>query len=376
LAQASSGAGAYGAITNASTYSTGALTTATPILAAHFTGFLSYGDRCATAAPAATATQAQCSGKTVADLTATPAAGGTLSWYNVAVGGSALASNTVLATGTYYVAQTIGGCESNRIMVAVTVNAAPTAIITGSNTICQGQSGTLSANTGAGLTYQWQNNGVNIASATNATYSATAAGAYTVIVTNANTCSATSAATNVTLLSKPTVSFTNSIQAGTGSVVNFTNTSSAGTVIWYFGDALNTTSTQSNPTFWYKANGTFSAKLVVTGANGCSDSTAVSIAITGVRTGVKDLAEALKIKVYPNPFSEVVQIELENTTISFHNEDKIMVTNALGQVVYQGVLNQKSISLETQTWSEGIYNIVLLSNGQTIPVKNVVKVAR
>ena len=43
-------------------------------------------------------------------------------------GGSALTSTTALATGTYYVSQTLVGCESARTAVSVTVNviAAPT----------------------------------------------------------------------------------------------------------------------------------------------------------------------------------------------------------------------------------------------------------
>ena len=40
------------------------------------------------------------------------ASGSSLAWYNVAVGGSALASSTALSSGSYYVSQTVTGCES------------------------------------------------------------------------------------------------------------------------------------------------------------------------------------------------------------------------------------------------------------------------
>lgn len=56
---------------------------------------------------------------TVADLVAT---GTLIQWYSDAVGGTALAPSTVLATGTYYATQTLNGCESTRLAVAVTVN--------------------------------------------------------------------------------------------------------------------------------------------------------------------------------------------------------------------------------------------------------------
>lgn len=65
--------------------------------------------------------------------------------------------------------------------------------VTGPTTFCQGQSVTLNANTGAGLTYQWQNNGTSIPGATANTYDATTSGSYKVVVTaSATTCSATS----------------------------------------------------------------------------------------------------------------------------------------------------------------------------------------
>jgi PKD repeat protein len=161
-----------------------------------------------------------------------------------------------------------------------------------------------------------------------------------------------------------------------GSIMNLTNTSSAGTIRWYFGDAFNSTSTQANPTFWYQQNGTYSIRLVVTNVNGCSDSTSASIMVTGVRTSLNDLVEPLRINVFPNPFTETMQIEIENATVPFGNNDKIMVTNALGQTVYQAVWNQKRMSLDTQTWSEGMYQVMIYTNGQRIPVKKVVKVAR
>ena len=73
---------------------------------------------------------------TVASLVAT---GTALKWYAAATGGSALASTTALASGTYFVTQTLTSCESARTSVAVTLNSiAPTAesqIFCGSGTV-------------------------------------------------------------------------------------------------------------------------------------------------------------------------------------------------------------------------------------------------
>ena len=73
-------------------------------------------------APTAVA-QTICNAGTVADLVA---AGAGLQWYAAATGGTALAGTTVLATGDYYVSQTVNGCESARVTVSITVTTVAT----------------------------------------------------------------------------------------------------------------------------------------------------------------------------------------------------------------------------------------------------------
>jgi hypothetical protein len=77
-------------------------------------------------APPVVTDQSFCVSGTVANLTAT---GNDLQWYLVESGGSVLATSTVLATGTYYVSQTLNSVESTRVAVVVTINstAAPSA---------------------------------------------------------------------------------------------------------------------------------------------------------------------------------------------------------------------------------------------------------
>jgi hypothetical protein len=60
---------------------------------------------------------------TVNSLSAT---GSSLQWYSASTGGSALATNTALSSSTYYVSQTVSGCESARTSVAVTINSSGT----------------------------------------------------------------------------------------------------------------------------------------------------------------------------------------------------------------------------------------------------------
>ena len=104
-----------------------------------------------TVAPTAAA-QTFCSG-TVANLVAT---GTNLQWYNVATNGTALATSTALATGTYYVSQTLNSCESARTLVAVTVNNSVAGTVPEGQLIVRGTQPAAISLTGTVGTVQWQ----------------------------------------------------------------------------------------------------------------------------------------------------------------------------------------------------------------------------
>ena len=89
-----------------------------------------------TSPPTANA-QSFCQGATVSNLVAS---GTTLQWFTTLTSGSALDNSIVLATGTYYVSQTLNGIESIRTSVQVTVNSNITPIFTTIAPICSGAS--------------------------------------------------------------------------------------------------------------------------------------------------------------------------------------------------------------------------------------------
>lgn len=85
-------------------------------------------------------------------------------WYNVATGGTALASGSTFTTGfltanaTYYVETVINGCISARTAVTVTVTPVPQQpTVSGTATICPGTSTPLSASVSDGGTIKWYN---------------------------------------------------------------------------------------------------------------------------------------------------------------------------------------------------------------------------
>ncbi len=98
----------------------------------------------------------------------------------------------------------------NSDSVALTVNALPAVAITPTNAaICPGDSVDLNA-PASGYTYQWLANNAPVPAATNATYSASAGGDYSVIATSTTTgCSDTSAA--VTVIANPAITSTETV---------------------------------------------------------------------------------------------------------------------------------------------------------------------
>ena len=105
------------------------------------------------AAPTGNTTQSFCGSATLADLTAT---GTTLLWYDAASAGNTLSTSLNVSSGaTYYVSQTINGCESNdRLGVQVTINSIPSAP-TGSAAQSFCNAGTVSDLTALGSNIQW-----------------------------------------------------------------------------------------------------------------------------------------------------------------------------------------------------------------------------
>jgi hypothetical protein len=107
-------------------------------------------------APIATA-QTFCSGSnpTVANLVAS---GSNLQWYDVASGGSVLPETVALGSGTYYVSQTMSGCESSRTAVSVTVDEQSiggTALATESQ-VCNGSTTEIMLTGHTGAILRWQ----------------------------------------------------------------------------------------------------------------------------------------------------------------------------------------------------------------------------
>jgi len=222
---------------------------------------------CATVAPTVSTPVTYCQNATASALTAT---GTSLLWYTVSSGGtgsSTAPTPTTTAAGStsYYVSQTLNGCEGSRAAITVTVNALPT-VSAGSNvSICTGKSTVLTAT--GGTSYKWSN---SITTAAN-TVSPTVTTTYSVTGTNANGCSATASAI-VTVNSIPTVTLT----ASSGSICNGASSvltaAGATTYAWSSGTA-NPQTVSPTATTTYTVTGT---------TNGCNGIASTTVTVTVV----------------------------------------------------------------------------------------------
>ena len=187
-------------------------------------------------------------------LTAQPS-GMTYAWSN-----GATSQSITVGAGSYTVTVTnTQGCTSSA-NATVSENAGCTPSVNASNggVICNGGSITLSLTNASSFTsFQWQLNGANIAGATSSTYSATAAGSYTVVATGS--CGAvTSSPINVTA-SSVSASITGNTTVPTGGTTTLTAQPSGMTYSWSNG------STSQSITV-----GVGSYSVTVTNTQGCN----------------------------------------------------------------------------------------------------------
>jgi hypothetical protein len=321
--------------------------------------------------------------------------------------------------------------------VAVVVNARPTAAITGTQTICAGDSSIFTAT--GGSTYAWSTGGAAAAITVHN------AGTYRVIVTNAAGC-VDSMTRTLTVNARPTagmavvgatnicqgdstilrarggVTYRWSLPAGATSTdstviakvtgvykvvvanasgctdsltasitvnpkptvlftsssaagrATFTNTSTGGnTYSWNFGDTT-ALDTARNPLHTYRYNGTYQVRLVVTSAAGCRDSVTLPIVIT--RVANEEILKQLNAVVYPNPASDFVRIEFRDNVINFGVNDFIIITDAFGREVHRQALNGNLIEIDSEKWSAGVYLINAVIENKRFTLSKIVKVAK
>jgi hypothetical protein len=143
----------------------------------------------------------------------------------------------------------------------------------------------MAADTAAGVTYQWQQGGVDIAGATNSVFVATTSGSYRVFEINSAGCTIASGVATVTVFALPGagISASGPTTFCIGGSVTLSTTAAAGNSYqWYNGGVAIAGATNST----YVANTSSSITVKVTFAAGCVNITASPVVITEVTVPV------------------------------------------------------------------------------------------
>ena len=293
---------------------------------------------------------------------------GTLVWYNVTSGGTALATGTsfspnISATTTYYVEATNGTCSSTRTAVIATIDIAQTITSTTPNSRCDAGTVTLSA-AATGGTLNWYANasgGSILATGSNfTTPSISSSTTYYVEVTN-GTC--TSARIAVTASINPVGAPTGNANQTfcNAETVGLLVTTSGSNIVWYnasTGGAVvpNGTALVSGTTYYASQN------------NGtCESPTRLAVTATlGACLG-NDEFEINKLKVYPNPTVDILNISYTEPI------SRITVFNMIGQQVFSVESNTNEVQIDMSRYASGTYLIKVSIDDVTKTVKVIKK---
>ncbi len=305
-------------------------------------------------APTVTSPVTYCQNATATQLTAT---GSNLQWYSVATGGSGnLIAPTPVTTNTgtisYYVSMTTNNCEGSRAKIDVVVNEIPSApTVTSPVTLCQNVKAAQLTATGTNL--KW--------------YSVPTGGTGGSIAPTPIT---TTAGTKSYYVSQ-TINNCESVRAAIEIIVNAIPSTP---IITLKSDTLFSNSTINNQ--WYNATGVILNALnpfyvpsitndyyVIVSNDGCS-----SIKSNTIHVLVTDIVNYNKIEnilIYPNPVSNMVNIEFENKTKDYNVE----IFNAVGQEIYRHLvksIDNAILRVDLNKQPSGIYFIRMQSSDNII----------
>lgn len=299
-----------------------------------------------TPAPTAVA-QNFCGTATVSNLQATLVENAVKNWYATATSTSALLPSTPLVSGNYYVTQTLNGCESSRVSVAVLISQQIAPTFNAIPALCFGTTAPLLAAASAnGITGTWSP----------ATVSNTETATYT-FTPNAGQCAVTATVT-ITVNETPSPTGTATQDFTTGQTLAAFAVSGTG-IKWYDapsgGNELPLTTLIVSGVTYY-------ASQTVSGCEGTS-----RLPITaGIDLGT-DTFKISDLKYYPNPANEYLNVSYSS------NIDTITIYTLLGQQVLLSNPKSTVAKIDTAALHSGTYLLKISAGTATKTVKFVKK---
>ncbi|MBI5217412.1 MAG: N-acetylmuramoyl-L-alanine amidase [Bacteroidia bacterium] len=246
--------------------------------------------------------------------------------------------------------------------VTVTVNPVPDANAGNNQTLCAGESVTLTAT--GGDTYLWDHGVTN-----DVPFTPLDSAIYTVTVTNSFGCpDIASVAVNVIPI--PVAAFdavdTLLVYPNT-SAVFMNNSIHAASYLWDFGDGY--TSYDENPWHTYDTTGYYTIILYAHSASCGTDTLVMTNYIHIVLpSGISEIHNSSPVLVYPNPFTSELYVNLGEPA----NHVQIKLVDILGRELYVSNISKNSGLISLKEFSakiaNGIYNLLITVDGKTTSV--------
>lgn len=298
-------------------------------------------------------------------------AGGPTAWSWSMPGGSPTSATsqnisvTYTAAGTYTVSLMASNATgTNTATKTITVTANPSVNAIASNSVlCSGQSSTLTA-TGAS-SYTWSP-ATDLNNTSGNSVVSTPASTITYTVVGANGACVNSKTVSLNVSPNPTVNVSaSSTSICVGQTATLT-ASGAGAYSWSPSASLS-----SSTGSVVIANPTVTTVYSVSGTSGlCSGNNSYSLTVD-VCTGIETLNETDVLSIYPNPFSDDLQITFNTNTLS---QVDLMMYDVLGKEIWNDSFKEikGSVQLNHLNLSNGIYWLKIRYNNQEF-YKKVIK---
>lgn len=246
------------------------------------------------------------------------------------------------------------GCSSTSAPIVITVNplpSAPTITPSGSTTICDGETVTLSSSQGTGNDWSTGETTQNI--------NVTTSGTIDVIYTDANGCTATSAPITITVNPLPVVSL-GALSQVCDYTPSFTLSGESPAGGTFSGPGV--TGGDFDPAT--AGLGAHTITYEYTDANGCTNTATQNIIVDACLS--VDEATQIGLLIYPNPTDNIVFVELDG-------EFDYSVQDARGRLISNGNANDK-VSISLDNVETGVYFINITDKeSETVSTTRIVK---
>lgn len=287
-------------------------------------------------------------------------AGGIWSGIGITNPGTGTFNPGVAGAGTHLITYTISGNCGDTDTILVTVNQSADATITPAGPFCGNDSAVILTAANSGGT--WSGNG--IVNPAGGTFDPSVAGSGTHFITYSISGNCGSSDTIAIVVNEnPAAGFYYNGMGFDSSNVQFTDTST-NAVSWQWDLGDGSSSNQQNPMHNYICFFQGTVSLIVTSADGCTDTASQSVfAVCG---GIEDNSFSQSFNILPNPSNGKFIIRAK----SIHSVSGIKISNMLGEVIYQtDIIQASEIDLSNQP--EGTY-FVTITRGEETAIKKIV----